>query len=148
MIIDTLENRHHYGSLHAGIHCALEFLATTENHRLPPGKYPIDGDNIFAIVDHCQGRGREASPLEVHRRYIDVQYVITGDEWMGWAPLADCRLDANGFDGENDVGFCQERATSWVHVAPGSFAVFFPSDAHAPLAGSGEVKKIVVKVAA
>lgn len=146
MIIDTLANSALYTALHPGIAKALAFLATPQVTSLAPGRYDIAGEDIFAIVDKCQGRGREASPLEVHRRYIDVQYVVSGDEWMGWAPLVDCSIDENGFSSDQDFGLCMERPHSWVQVLPGYFTIFYPSDAHAPLAGAGDVHKIVVKV--
>lgn len=147
MIIDKLANSTVYATLHPGIATALGFLASPHVTNLAPGRYDIAGDDIYAIVDKCQGRGREESPLEVHKRYIDVQYVVSGDEWMGWAPYADCSLDQDGFSSDQDIGLCMERPQSWVQVLPGYFAIFYPSDAHAPLAGMGEVHKIVVKVA-
>lgn len=146
MIIDKLANSAIYATLHTGIATALGFLASPHVTSLSPGRYDILGEDIFAIVDKCQGRGRDASPLEVHKRYIDVQYVVSGDEWMGWAPFADCRLDQDGFSSEQDIGLCLESPRSWVQVLPGYFTIFYPSDAHAPLAGHGDVHKIVVKV--
>jgi YhcH/YjgK/YiaL family protein len=65
---------------------------------------------------------------------------------MGWSPLAACR-QALPFDASKDVGLCNDISASWVLVPQGSFALFFPEDAHAPLAGTGKVKKAVVKVA-
>lgn len=147
MIIDKLANSALYATLHPGIAKALAFLSSPHVTTLAPGRYDIVGDDIFAIVDKCCGRGREDSPLEVHKRYIDVQYVVSGDEWMGWAPFADCTLDRDGFSSEQDIGLCPELPQSWVQVLPGYFTIFYPSDAHAPLAGTGDVHKIVVKVA-
>lgn len=147
MIIDKLANSALYATLHPGIAKALAFLSSPHAATLAPGRYDIAGDDIFAIVDKCRGRGREDSPLEVHKRYIDVQYVVSGDEWMGWASFADCSLDRDGFSSEQDLGLCPERPQSWLQVLPGYFTIFYPSDAHAPLAGTGDVHKIVVKVA-
>jgi len=146
MIIDKLENIAIYATLHTGITTALNFLSSPHVIDLVPGRYNIAGDDIFAIVDKCQGRGREKSPLEVHKKYIDVQYVVSGDEWMGWAPFADCRLDRDGFSSDQDIGLCVDFPQSWLQVLPGYFTIFYPSDAHAPLAGMGAVHKIVVKV--
>lgn len=147
MIIDRLTNSSIYATLHPGIAAALGFLSSPHAASLAPGRYPIAGDDIFAIVEKCQGRGRERSPLEIHDKYIDVQFVVSGDEWMGWSPLAECTLEPAGFDTANDCGILNERPQAWFQVQPGWFVIFYPSDAHAPLAGQGEVHKIVVKVA-
>lgn len=147
MILDTLLNCAIYAPLHPGIDAALAFLSSPDTLHLPCGRHEIAGDKIFAIVEKGRGRGKDHSPLEVHDTYIDVQYVVSGDEWMGWAPFTDCTLDKNGFNPVKDIGFCLERPQCWLQVKPGSFAIFYPSDAHAPLAGEGEVHKIIVKVA-
>ena len=65
---------------------------------------------------------------------------------MGWSPLAACRQPLP-FEASEDVGFFSDVPASWILVPEGSFALFFPDDVHAPLAGSGRVKKVVLKVA-
>jgi YhcH/YjgK/YiaL family protein len=147
MILDILTNSSKYTSLHPGIATALKFLSSPGTTLLAPGRYPIAGDAVFAIIEHCEGGGRENARLEIHRRFIDVQFVVSGNEWMGWSPFSACSLDREGFSTESDIGFCNEPPKSWFEVSPGYFTIFYPSDAHAPLSGNGQVHKIVVKVA-
>ena len=45
---------------------------------LEPGKHPVQGEQIFAIVEACSGRSRAEARLECHRRYIDIQLVLAG----------------------------------------------------------------------
>ena len=114
---------------------------------LSDGRHEIDGDNVFALVARGQGRGPLDSPLEFHRRYLDIQYVVSGQEAIGWLPTQQCVDVKCEYLPDQDIGFFLDRPKSWIAVAPGNFAVFFPSDAHAPLGGSGPFHKVVVKVA-
>jgi biofilm protein TabA len=98
-------------------------------------------------IDHKDGRGRDGARLEVHRKYLDIQLTIDGAEEIGWAPLSSCRQPADSFDEAKDIGFFDSRPDTWLSVPPGRFAIFFPTDAHAPLAGRGLLKKAIVKVA-
>jgi YhcH/YjgK/YiaL family protein len=85
--------------------------------------------------------------LEAHRRYIDIQLVLEGDEQMGWKPLADCHNPVSEHSEERDIRFFHDAPASWVAVPPDHFCIFFPEDAHAPLVASGMVRKVIFKVA-
>jgi len=76
-----------------------------------------------------------------------VQYTMEGDEEIGWMPLAECGQPIDEYNAAKDVSFFTARPTTWLAVPEGSFAIFFPDDAHAPLAGRGAVKKAILKVA-
>jgi YhcH/YjgK/YiaL family protein len=145
MILDVLSECRRYVALHPRFARAFDFLATSDLRSLAPGRHAIDGERLYVSIDHEDGRGREGARLEAHRKYIDIQLTIEGDEQIGWAPLADCRPSA-AFDPARDVGFFDTRPDTWLSVPPGRFAIFFPDDAHAPLAGRGPLRKAVVKV--
>ena len=147
MILDLLVQSGRYAGLHPGFPRAFQFLAATDLAALPPGRHTIDGDRIYVSIDHKDGRGREGARLEAHRRYIDIQVTIDGDEEIGWMPLDACGLPPGGFDESKDVGFFDAPVATWLAVPGGSFAIFFPHDVHAPLAGRGLLKKAIVKIA-
>lgn len=147
MILATIEQAYRYAKGHVGLSRGFEFLQSMKLEELPDGKLEIEGTKLFAIVAHDQGRGRDGAILESHRKYIDIQYVISGNELIGWQPLADCRSVKQAYNAETDLAFYLDRPTSWFELAPRSFAVFYPEDAHAPLAAEGPVHKVVVKVA-
>ena len=68
-------------------------------------------------------------------------------EEFGWRPAAACSQTTEKYDAAKDIVFFGDKPEIWFAVPPGHFAVFFPSDAHAPLAGKGAIRKAVVKVA-
>jgi biofilm protein TabA len=147
MIIETLAHASRLAGLHAGFGAAFEFLTTADLARLEPGRHDLDGDRLFVLINHAAGRGEDAARLEAHRRYIDIQFTIDGDELIGWMPVPRCTAPVGAFDEGKDIIFFDDRPSTFVAVPPGSFTIFYPHDAHAPLAGSGAIKKAVVKVA-
>ena len=147
MLIDNLQNADRYSPLHPDFIGAFAFLRRVDVDRLPNGRHEIDGDRIYAIVSRDQGRGREQSLLEAHRRYIDIQFVVSGEECIGWLPLSDCKRVSSPYNADKDLEFFFDRPATWLVVSPGNFAVFYPEDAHAPLAAQGPIHKVVVKVA-
>lgn len=151
MIVDTLANRHIYTAIHSGIATALEHLANTDLSQLPVGNYPLDGDNIFVIVNDYQTKPREVESFEVHQQYIDVQYVVSGEEEFGYLPLANQTPSKPYFDKHDYAKFDYEtnaKDASFVQLKAGMFALFFPGDIHMPgtSATPHSVRKVVIKV--
>jgi biofilm protein TabA len=148
MILDHLSNASQYVRLHPGFASAFESLAHQNWAQQDVGRYPIVADRLYINVDETEGRGRDGAVLEAHQSFIDIQLTVGGCEEIGWRDLASCLRPRGAFDAKRDIVFYDEPPLSWVVVPPGYFAVFFPSDAHAPLAGRGPLKKTVAKVAA
>jgi YhcH/YjgK/YiaL family protein len=147
MILDELNHAEIYATLHPLFPVAFAFLRRTDLAVLPAGRIELDGNRLYANVDVREGKGKEGARLEAHRRYLDIQYVVSGDEWIGRQDVALCAGTGEGYSVEKDIEFFTAVPPLWFPVLPGNFAVFFPHDAHAPLAGTGIVKKVVVKVA-
>lgn len=146
MILDTLQNAARYAGLKVGCSEAFGFLDQPGLKDLPSGKYEIAGSRVFAIVDRTQGRKISDGQLEGHRKYLDIQFVISGDESMGWRSSAGLP-SAMAYDAKRDLEFFEGEPESVLRVPPGSFAIFLPTDAHLPLIGEGPIHKVVVKVA-
>jgi YhcH/YjgK/YiaL family protein len=105
MILATIEQAYRYADCHHRLSRGFEFLQTTKLEELADGKHEIDGTRLFALVAHDQGRGRDGAILEVHRKYIDIQYVISGNELLGWRPLTNCKAVKQAYDFETDLAF-------------------------------------------
>ena len=146
MIFSALSQSSRYAALHPLFQQAFDFMRNTDLYALAPGRYPVVGDDLFAIVEHVEGKTKEMAKLEAHRRYIDIQLVLDGDEQMGWKPLADCLNPVSEYRAEKDIRFFHDAPASWIAVPPDHFCIFFPEDAHAPLVGSGQIKKVIFKV--
>jgi biofilm protein TabA len=146
MIVDTLDQCERYRHLHPGFATAFDFAASRDLGTMAAGRHLIDGDRLYVSIDHTEGRGRTGARLESHRRYIDIQLTLEGDEEIGWRPLSVCRAPAGPFDEPRDIRFYDDAPDSWVAVPPGRFAIFFPDDAHAPLGGTGLLKKAIFKI--
>src|SRR3954454_2321826 len=150
MILDRLEESHLYSRLHPGFEMAFDLLRSTPFDEIKPGRHEVMGNDVVLIFEQIQGKGRAGAKLEAHKKYIDVQYVIPRAgaiaEDFGWHPTGAC-TKAGAYDEAKDVTFYEDQPKLWLTVQPGQFVVFYPSDAHAPLACDGEIHKAVVKIA-
>ena len=147
MIIDTLANLEFYKGLNEQLYKGLKFLKETDVAALPVGRYEIDGDTVFALVQAYETHLPEECRWEAHYKYTDIQYVVEGSERMGWKTLDGVVKTEDR--PEDDVYFFESDGDHFVMHA-GQFAVFAPQDAHRPgmaVDRQAPIKKIVVKVA-
>ncbi len=147
MIIDSLDNAKHYRNLSERLNKGLEFIEEVDFSTIEPGRYNIDGDNVFAMVQEYNTKEPENARPETHERYIDIQYIDSGSEYIGYAPLEDQEI-SEAYNPEKDIAF-YHADVSQVKLEEGMFGIFFPNDIHAPgikIEESKPVKKVVVKV--
>lgn len=147
MILDQLIHAHYYFGLHAGFKKAFEFIQKTKNTPFEPQRIQLDGEDLIAILEAPESRGHSGARLEAHRKYIDIQYTFSGTEEIGWKPYHECRQVTQPYSQEKDIEFFGDFPTLWLPIPAETFAIFFPHDAHAPLAASKPVRKIIMKVA-
>ena len=146
MILDSLENAEKYYGVNPYFKKAFEFLKNSNLMELE-GTITIDGDRVYAMVIKAEGQGHEGAEIELHKKYIDIQFGVGGINEFGWKPAEECVTVTKAFDDENDFGFFGEEPDVWIPVRPGQFAVFFPWDGHTPKGGKGQLHKVLVKVA-
>ncbi|MFB6317862.1 YhcH/YjgK/YiaL family protein [Saccharicrinis sp. FJH54] len=147
MVTDKLSNAPLYYALGERIKKGLEYIQKTDFSLLEDGKYTIDGDAIFAAVSHYSTKPVEEAKTENHRNYIDIQYVVKGQEKIGYAPYKG-QEPSVAYNSEKDVSF-YDCPVSLFTMNEGSFAIFFPDDIHTPgvaVTGPGNVMKVVVKI--
>lgn len=145
MILDCVENFFCYQAMHPGFQAAAEYLSKTDLQLLSTGRHEIDGDRFYVNVMEVDAHCCADAQLEYHRKYIDLQLVLSGDETMGWTALKDLPAETP-FDQEKDYALLKGTVTAWFPVKPGCFALFFPQDAHAPCCGQGKIRKAVLKI--
>lgn len=129
---------------------AFDFLKNTDLDIVKPGKYALDGENVFVSVTEGSTKEFEASKWEAHRKYVDIQYVIKGKEKMGIAPV-ETAISKTKFNDTKDIGFFEipAKMAKYYVAKTGSFFIFFPSDAHRPgikVKNFDMDKKLVVKI--
>jgi len=150
MILDQLQNSALYNGYNPLMKAAFDFLQKHQDGKLKDGEHEIDGRRIYAIVMEIGTREQKDAIWESHRQYIDIQYVVSGNERMGWVHLDHVKDHVTmQYDATKDAALYQGDGT-WLDVKAGEFAVFGPSDVHAPAIrtkGCEKVRKIVVKVA-
>lgn len=148
MIVDTLGNASKYYSVHPLFEKAFEFINRTNLAGLETGKFEIEGDNLKAIVAAKPGITAEESiaKFECHNKYIDIQVCIRGQELIGWKPREKCLVENGGYNAEKDVQLYSEQPDMYFGLNDGQFVIFFPEDVHAPMIGTEEIKKLVIKV--
>jgi biofilm protein TabA len=128
---------------------AFKFLKSNDLSKLELKRYDIDGDNLFATVSEYLSKNEETAKFEAHRKYIDIQYVISGKEIMNIAPLKTVKEVLNPYDATKDIEFVTVGNVVNYKATTSNFFIFFPSDAHRPGLKDGAnspVRKIVIKV--
>lgn len=146
MIYTTIENLKNLPAIGSRMQQAGEAAARAKD--MEPGKYPIDGDRIFVSVQQYDTR-KEADKMENHRRYIDVQCILEGEERM-LASAAPTETPAVPYVPERDVEFYpMDSSAAEFLVKAGECLILYPGEPHAPCLSTGEpsaVKKACVKI--
>lgn len=145
MILDTLDNCERYSLINPLFKRAFDFIKNNNLKDMPLGKYEIAGEALFAIISKDLGRKREEAPLEAHRKYIDIQFLLDGTEEIGWKPIKNCEVKM-AYDEQRDIEFYKDTPTTWIRLIPQTFAIFFPEDAHAPMVSDEHITKVVIKI--
>jgi YhcH/YjgK/YiaL family protein len=151
MITDRLENHtlYPYGNLWKA---AFDFLKTV-TPETECGTYKIQGDDLFVIVDSYDTKARDTAKLETHRKYADIQVLLSGSECFEVFPKEGLPV-REPYNPETDAEFYQVpvKTCAKITMEPGRFIVFFPEDAHMPCLMTGSspqpVKKVVIKLRA
>lgn len=147
MITDYIKNILTYKTLSKNLALGIDFIVNSNLKELSAGKYEIDGENVFVIISDYETKSILDANWEAHQKYIDIQYVITGKESIGFAPLEDLKI-FKAYDEEKDFALFKGKGI-YLSANETNFFIFYPQDGHAPgieLDGSSVVKKLVIKV--
>ena len=109
----------------------------------------IISDKAYINIDEYKTRDDSEIKLEAHRKYIDIQYVITGNECMGYGIYENFK-NTEKYNEDKDVEFLEGKQYNYINVKEGEFVIFYPNDVHAPMLSvqkSENIKKAIVKIA-
>ncbi len=149
MIVDRLDcwNQYPFGETWKRV---FDFLLTLEPNA-EEKRYLIKGDDVYAQVASYETRFQDTAVLEAHRKYIDIQALLMGQETIGWIPQEGLEVKEL-YNPTKDVEFYHhpKQIQAQLHLQPGVFTLFKPHDAHMPGLVLGDtptqVKKVVVKI--
>lgn len=151
MIVSDLNHIDRQLSMTESLNKAIAFLRGLDSDKLTEGKVEIDGQRVFALCQRYETVTADAPKFECHKKYIDVQYIVSGEEIIGWVP-ADRITITEEYEANKDICFGKvpKHQITSIYLGAGQLAVLYPEDGHAPRLAAGgpsTVLKIVIKVA-
>ncbi len=148
MIIDKLENHTLYQNIHKDFKKVFDFISNTNLLDLNLGKHTIDKNTVFAIVSEYDTKAEKNCLTETHKKYIDIQYIVKGEEYIAVKTLQN-EIATTPYNKETDAMFYTLKNLSKIKLSEKHFAIFFPDDIHQPtiqVDTPKKVKKIVFKI--
>lgn len=151
MIADSISRLRQYATLYPALGQAAEFLEHMDTRHTAPGTYNIDGEKIYAVVQHYQTQPADTLLWEYHKKYIDLQCVLHGEERLDWIDAKHLK-NSSPYSPERDCATSSEHCpASSIQLSAGQFALFAAYDAHKPRCMSVsvcDVIKVVIKITA
>lgn len=150
MIKDNIKKAKEYYNLSERVELGLKFLQNENLSALDNGKYEILNNEVFVTIQDYMTKETPVD-FEAHKKYIDIQYMIEGEEKIGVEDIENFSPKTN-YNEEKDIVFLKRNRTGmgdYVNLKQDEFVILMPSDAHQPSVAcnsSSRVKKAVVKV--
>ena len=152
MIIDSIENLGRYVALNPRFAAVADYLRDNDLSTLSPGKHIIEGDDIYVNIQEAPVKNRQQARFETHVEMVDIQVPISAEEEHGWTPKAD--LPEAPYDAAIDMTLHDPvepatpdvLASTYFTLRPGQFAIYFPTDGHAPAVTPTGLRKAIFKV--
>jgi biofilm protein TabA len=138
------------GVLPGAIVRALEALRGVALDTMKPGRYEIEGDDLFYLLQDVELRTLEESRAEAHRTYADIQIPLSARERYGFAlPQPDLAPSDDQFETRDLAFYPTPVGESFIDAAPGDYLVFLPRELHRPcivVKDREAIRKAVVKI--
>jgi YhcH/YjgK/YiaL family protein len=141
MVHDSLINAFHYVGLNPLFKKSFDYLTTADFDTLAYGKHNLDGEDLFVLFMEYDTKESAECLMENHKKYIDIQYIVSGEELIGTA-IFNKHTPSIPYDNEKDVAFYADEDETILKLQAGQFAIFFPHDLHRPCIKSGKVSKV------
>lgn len=149
MIFSSINSKDDFKNYPQAIQKAIDYLKSNDFVNMETGVYEIDGKNMYAQVFDAETGAVETKKPEVHEKYLDVQFLASGVEKLGFTPdTGEYEVDER-FDERDLIFYKAVENEGFITSTPGCFCVFFPNDIHRPAVMVNEpmtVRKVVVKV--
>ncbi len=156
--LSTLRAQAHlHGSIETGLAYLESLFRNGSEERLRLASVQTDetrrielGGGVFALEQAYLSKDPAEGRWESHRAYIDIQAVVTGEEFMGVCDVSRLAVNEDLSPGKDLLFYHPFEGGSRLRIQAGEAAIFFPVDAHMPCLRTGTsptlVRKSVVKV--
>jgi YhcH/YjgK/YiaL family protein len=143
----TLDKNIDLSKLSQNLKTGFQYLNNTNFEYIADGKYEIDGEDVFVNIQTYQTKND--ADFEAHRKYIDIQYIISGKENIGLTDYKNCETTIP-YNSEKDIEFLSGDG-EFESLKEGEYMILYPQDAHKPsisqdVKNPERVRKAVVKV--
>lgn len=145
MIVDRMERSGQYSRNIPEIYEVIKFAEKVKKENIPVGKYPIT--NGFVLVQEGTTRPFEEGDFETHRKYLDIQIIVEGMEYVEYADIKDLETKVP-FDEEKDLELLSGSGSK-IRITPDMFYILYPSDGHKPCCHENApttYKKVLAKI--
>ena len=149
MIFSSIHSNDDFRAYPAVLRRVIDYLKSNDFEKMEPGVYDLEGKDIYVqVFDAETGPVQERRP-ESHENYLDVQFLVTGEEKLGFTPNTGTYEVAEHILERDLIFYKSVENEGFVYATPGCFTIFFPCDIHRPAVAASEpmvVRKVVVKV--
>ena len=150
MIYSSIKSDFDINNYPSVIQDAIRFFRETDFDSFVDGEYTISGRDILFQVRDLETKPADQCRPEVHRKYIDVQFLHKGKESIGVVTDTGKNEISENLLKERDLIFYKDVDNeTFISMIEGDFCVFFPSDVHRPACernGQSMIRKIVYKI--
>ncbi|MDO5075025.1 MAG: YhcH/YjgK/YiaL family protein [Bacteroidales bacterium] len=147
MILANLNDSARYENLHPLFKRLFDYIKNHDLRQVPAERIVLEGEKLYINVADVKLKQAEEQKLEVHRRYIDIHFPLSGSETCGWTALNRITQDSESpFNTEEDYALYDLPAETYFTAQVGQFYILFPEDAHAPIIGEGSLRKLIAKI--
>lgn len=131
MIVDKIENLKLYESVNRNIKTVLDYISSNDLFDIKPGKYEIDGKEVYLIRESYNSRGLEECYFEGHLNYIDIQIVLSGNEFFGYINKNEPNVKVtSSYNPDKDLEKYEVDEFTKIILNDNMFALVFPQDLH------------------
>ncbi len=151
MIFDSIKNAGIYEGISANLKAAIDYMKNHDLNAMEPGRYPVaDGKVLVIIKKGFSTKEMDQAKWESHRKDIDIQYLLEGEEVIGYCPTSEIKPCTEYDEKTDKILYTNDGHGFMTHMKAGDFLILFPDDAHATCLNPGYVSvnnKAVIKVA-
>lgn len=110
----------------------IDFIAEFKKTDMKTGRYDIHGDELFAAVSEYDTEPEEDRKFENHRKYIDLQMLLSGNEELHWAPVDTLSMTEESYSKGGDIAFYDGESFGYTLLKDDICVILFENDAHKP----------------